>query len=265
MNFIPATQSTAVPPGRAALIVAHPGHELRIHGWLERFRPLVFVLTDGSGRTGKSRIASTRKVLENIHATPGPIFGRFSDIEFYEALLRGDLSRFFALARELSLHLMQANIRWIIGDRAEGYNPSHDVCRLLIDAAVAQIQPAVNNLEFPLVAAPNSDFCADTQGSFSLALTPEEYERKLEAARNYPELASEFVQAVERLGAASFHQEYFSPSNPDAFISGAASRPWYDEYGQSHVKAGFYKQALTFREHISPLYRALKSSAKVAA
>src|SRR5207302_1404403 len=31
----------------SALLVAHPGHELRVHGWLERERPLVFVLTDG--------------------------------------------------------------------------------------------------------------------------------------------------------------------------------------------------------------------------
>jgi hypothetical protein len=44
-------------------MIAHPGHELRVHHWIERTRPLVFVLTDGSGHTGVSRLASTTAVL----------------------------------------------------------------------------------------------------------------------------------------------------------------------------------------------------------
>ena len=42
--------STAV---KDFLFVAHPGHELCVHGWLEIARPKVFVLTDGSGRSGR--------------------------------------------------------------------------------------------------------------------------------------------------------------------------------------------------------------------
>src|SRR4030095_641561 len=34
----------SLPDTRAALVSAHPGHELRVHGWLEIARPLVFVL-----------------------------------------------------------------------------------------------------------------------------------------------------------------------------------------------------------------------------
>src|SRR4051794_29308473 len=52
-----------LPRGRAALVVAHPGHELRVHGWIEAVRPLVHVLTDGSGSSGRSRLESTRRVL----------------------------------------------------------------------------------------------------------------------------------------------------------------------------------------------------------
>ena len=32
---------------RAALVIAHPGHELRIHHWLERVKPRVFVQNQG--------------------------------------------------------------------------------------------------------------------------------------------------------------------------------------------------------------------------
>src|SRR5256885_1892784 len=51
-------------PLRAAVVVAHPGHELRVHGFLCAFRPLLLVLTDGSGRGGASRLPSTSALLE---------------------------------------------------------------------------------------------------------------------------------------------------------------------------------------------------------
>jgi len=49
---------------KSTLVIAHPGHELRVCHWLELAQPTVFILTDGSGRSGKSRLGSTTKVLE---------------------------------------------------------------------------------------------------------------------------------------------------------------------------------------------------------
>src|SRR4051812_8757577 len=72
---------------RAALIIAHPGHELRVHHWLEQAKPLVFVLTDGSGRTTQSRLASTSKILQQAGATSGSIYGRFPDATIYSIML----------------------------------------------------------------------------------------------------------------------------------------------------------------------------------
>lgn len=46
----------SVPGARAGLMIAHPGHELLVHGWLEVAHPRVFVLTDGSGRCAQSRL-----------------------------------------------------------------------------------------------------------------------------------------------------------------------------------------------------------------
>src|SRR6267142_6198654 len=54
--------SASINQRRAALVVAHPSHELRVHGWLQMCHPWVLVLTDGSGRTGEPRLLSTRKV-----------------------------------------------------------------------------------------------------------------------------------------------------------------------------------------------------------
>ena len=64
----PETFRTApMPPAdgrdKAALVISHPGHELCVHHWLETARPDVFVLTDGSGRSGISRLDSTTKII----------------------------------------------------------------------------------------------------------------------------------------------------------------------------------------------------------
>src|SRR5262245_47381226 len=36
-------QDTPMTSSHVALVIAHPGHELRVHGWLEQVRPRVFI------------------------------------------------------------------------------------------------------------------------------------------------------------------------------------------------------------------------------
>src|SRR3954452_4220641 len=104
----PIISTNPAPP--TALIIGPPGHELRVHHWIERTRPLVFVLTDGSGHTGVSRLASTTAVLERAGATPGSVYGRLSDREVYRAILGGDVGLFAGLADELAAALDQAEV-----------------------------------------------------------------------------------------------------------------------------------------------------------
>src|SRR5215470_17021527 len=71
-----STGHDVLPEGPAALVISHPGHELRLFGWLRLAKPSVFILTDGSGRSDASRIASTSRILASAGANPGGIFGR---------------------------------------------------------------------------------------------------------------------------------------------------------------------------------------------
>src|SRR3954452_6829734 len=87
LAYLTGNAGSSVSSTRALLIVGHPGHELRVYGWLAATRPIVHVLTDGSGREGKSRIASTTAVLDAVGATPGSIYGRMSDAVIYRAIL----------------------------------------------------------------------------------------------------------------------------------------------------------------------------------
>src|SRR6185436_1441495 len=99
----------------SALIVAHPGHELRVHGWLERERPLVCVLTDGSGHSGVSRLPSTLRVLRRAGARPGPVFGRFTDRALYEVLLGGRIEILASVACELAKVLATEHVERVAG------------------------------------------------------------------------------------------------------------------------------------------------------
>src|ERR1044072_660441 len=85
---------------RGALVVAHPGHELRIHHWLERARPVTLVLTDGSGHGERGRINSTTTVLDRVGARRGVIYGPLSDRQLYRAILAGEHDLFTRLADE---------------------------------------------------------------------------------------------------------------------------------------------------------------------
>lgn len=241
------------------LIVAHPGHELRVHGWMESERPEVLVLTDGSGSAGVSRLAATEEVLRRAKCRPGPVFGPFSDRELYAVLLEGRIEPLVALAREVAEVLVERRARRVAGDAIEGFNPSHDLCRVLIDAAVSiasrRLGSTIANYDFLLEGSPTHD----GDGSIRLELGDEALERKLAASRAYSELAHEVDRALERHGEGAFRIECLRPADPEAELESLVEDPpYYERYGEGQVAAGRYQQVLRFREHFLPLARTLR-------
>jgi hypothetical protein len=271
---------------RAALVVAHPGHELRVYGWLEATRPRVYVLTDGSGRTQQSRVASTDEVLSSVEAPRGSIYARLTDAALYTAILDHDFDLFIVLADELAAALARERIEFVAGDAAEGYNPAHDACRLILDAAVALVRretgARIDNFEFTLVGRP--DECAEESRAAArwLRLDDETFARKLLAARNYPELAAEVEAALVGAGSTGLraHPDLAARSGLSSsgtsgetfrveclrpVTAGAQDRrgfeepPFYEHYGERQVAAGHYARVLRYREHMLPLAEALRS------
>ena len=246
---------------RAALIVAHPGHELRVHGWLEVARPLTFVLTDGSGSSGEGRLASTTRVLNRTGARAGCVYGRMTDREFYASVVDRDYARFIGLAREIATELEAEAIQYVVGDAVEGYNPTHDVCHLIVGAALSLLpcdQAPVERFDFLLEGRP--DTCPERVRSRALWLELDDaaLARKVEAARSYPELAAEVDRTVAKVGMDAFRVECLRPVDrrrPSA--SRPADPPYYETYGEAQVAAGHYEKVLRYREHIQPLATAL--------
>lgn len=245
-------------------MVGHPGHELRAHGWMEIARPVVCVLTDGSGSSGEGRLESTTRVLERTGARRGPIYGRMSDRDVYTAILDHDLDLFRRLADELCAVLVEHRATCVVGDAVEGYNPSHDVCRLVINTAVRMADRALGapiaNYDFVLVGAPD-ELPRGVRGEVvRLSLDDEALARKLESANAYPELAGEVAAAVGRFGVAPFQREFLRPVELDDRLGWPADEvPFYERHGEKRVAEGVYDRVLRFREHVVPVAEALWS------
>lgn len=276
-------EDTAAPERRTLLVIAHPGHELRVHGWLETTRPEVWVLTDGSGRTGCSRIDSTTRVLEATGSAPGPIYGNMTDIDLYNAVLSRENKLFIEIVDRLANTVIQSKVECVAGDAQEGYNPAHDICRLIINAAATLVKRKTNreilNYDFTLVATPG--YCPDELRARARFFNLDEaaFMRKIHAARNYPELQAEVESALngshtpalakdsylsERLRADygvtqanNFRIECLRPVNANGAHLFHDQKPFYEEYGERKVRAGHYTDVLRYREHMLPLAVAL--------
>ena len=194
--------SASINQRRGALVVAHPSHELRVHGWLQMCRPWVLVLTDGSGRTGEPRLLSTTKVLDDAGAQPGSLYGKYRDTDVYDAFLRQDFSFFFGIAEDLAEELSRKKIEYVVGDADEGYSPTHDVCRLLTNAAVTLVRrrtgQQIRNFDFAVVGPPDECPAAIYNQAIWFHLDDDAFRQKLAAARGYNTKLALDVEAALR-------------------------------------------------------------------
>src|SRR4051794_5659019 len=103
-NFGPRS---SIRSARAHLLVAHPGHELLLYGWIIQTRPVVHVLTDGSGAACPSRLGATAGFLADGGATPGSVFGPLTDRAAYAILLDRDRDALMSLVTRLADDLIR--------------------------------------------------------------------------------------------------------------------------------------------------------------
>ncbi|MFA6958136.1 MAG: hypothetical protein WC538_19890 [Thermoanaerobaculia bacterium] len=250
---------------REALVVGHPGHELRVDGWLTLAKPLTFVMTDGSGPTGAGRFASTEAILRDAGAIRGSVFGAMTDRAAYDAILSGDVALFRGLSDAIAAELVEHDITSVAGDGWEGYNPVHDACRLVIDAAVALASQrsgrAIENWSFPLVGRP--DFASPGEETRFFVLDDAAFARKLEKAARYRELAADVEWAFAEYGRDAFRTEVLTriprPAWDDArFLH---ERPFYEEHGEARVREGKYAELIRYRDHVVPIAEGLRELA----
>jgi len=252
---------------KSGLVIAHPGHELRVWHWLELAQPAVFVLTDGSGRSGKSRLGSTTNILQQAGARIGSsIFGWVTDLDLYHAILRRDFEFFIMLAEELSQQLHEQEIEYVAGDAIEGYNPAHDLCRLIINSAMViskhRRRIVMDNFDFLLSGRPDVYEAQTHSQAITLHLNDKELETKLKAARGYRELQDEIDSTLNDYGPEAFRTECLRPVKNTNCCYYLQETPFYERYGEKQVAAGFYNDVIRYREHMLPLAEALRHHAE---
>ncbi len=222
--------------------------------------PTVCCLTDGSGSSTAPRIDETHRLLARAGARAGAIFGAVSDRVIYDAMLARDVEPFRDLVRELTGVL--AGVDYVVGDASEGYNPTHDVCRLVIDAAVRRARARsgrpIASYAFPLVGPPRP-WTESGPDDVDLLLDDAALGRKLEAARDYVALDAEVALALGQLGPEPFRCEAFAyVAADDVATAVGEEQPFYERYGEQRVSEGAYARVVRLREHVLPIAEALR-------
>jgi hypothetical protein len=260
-----------LPSVKTAVIIGHPAHELRIYRFMELYKPQFYILTDGAGTTGRSRVAASKQIIENAGAKTSSVLGRFSDPEMYRIIREFDTKPLTDLLEEIVEDLVKNEIELIAGDAIEGFNPTHDLCRYLINAIIkiynSRKRKQVQNFDFLLDGPPAAFNQEADNRDIILKLSAADFSRKISAAEGFLEIASEIKGAIERNGKDAFYYECLRPVQAlDQFTGWSTDIPFYESFGLSRVQSGVYSQVISFEKHLLPLGRFLaKYSEKVCA
>lgn len=184
-----------------------------------------------------------------------------SDKELYRAILAQDADIFLDLMAKIAGILRHEAIDYVVGDAAEGANPGHDICRLVLNAALSRAERdtdrRIRNFEFPLEGPPDGAPRRET-GSIRLCLDDDAFGRKFAAAEAYPELAADMARTLSMHERQMFRIESLHPVDYGLEIAHLFEHPpLYERYGAQQVAAGFYDDVIRFREHLAPLAKRL--------
>jgi len=233
------------------LLVAHPGHELLLHGWLSRTHPTVHVLTDGSGYDQAPRIAQTAELLRESGAKAGSIFGRLTDRQAYAMILNGDAELLVSLVAELAAAIEVQRPDIVVSDAVEGYNPVHDLCRIIAGAAIVMSGADVKHYEYAVVGHPS-----ESAEGFRIELDDAAHAAKMEQVRRSAPQLSDAAELLVRYGADAYRREVFSPVadwralGPHKPLD---EPPLYERLGAERVAAHRYDQVIRRDRHLVPL------------
>lgn len=265
---IPVRQPTQMQDEdcRYALLLGHPGHELRVLGWASRQRPAVSLLTDGSGSEGESRVPMSLEVLDAIGCRTRS-HGGLDDAGIYAAILAGRIDLFLGVAEQFADWLQLQDVDRVVSDGVEGYNPTHDLCAAMTACAVrkcvARNGRDIKHYTFPLVGP--SVPAAVPDGAIVVELDESEVAAKLALSRGYAAraggaLVAEVEEMIERLGTSGFAREMLAPADLDRdFAAFVQTKPFYESYGEKKVAAGVYAEAIRFEQHMLPILDALQA------
>lgn len=246
-----------------ALVVAHPGHELRVSGWYELARPRLFVLTEGSRSGDQGRLLCAQSLANRTGAKLGSLFGRFRDREIYAAILARDQTPFIRWTADLADALVALDPALLVTDSWQMYNVGHDLthvmARVAAGRAAAHLRRAIEVVEFevmPIALAGGRPWGSE---AFRVMLDDASLARKYTMVENYQDLREEFRQTLALEGRDAQRFEIFrSVVDFDALMPAPGTVPPYERYGEQRVDAGVYRDVIRWSEHVRGIVEAIR-------
>jgi len=234
------------------LILAHPGHELRIHHWLELKKPRIYLLTDGSGGHHSARTRYSRDVVEAAGATAGAIFGDIPDTVWYKALLAGDSGVFADVLTRIRADLSGMQDVQIVSDAVDGYNPMHDLAYAFGNALNRLLQSTKpGRKQLCSAAVPNVSGVVEVEIQLDSAARA----RKVAAVKAYTPLADEARQILDR-DPQCFDRELLISQH---FDWDAPWTPEWERVGKERVAKKVYDRCITYKDNVQPVAQQLMS------
>jgi hypothetical protein len=168
---------------------------------------------------------------------------------------------FVGLAEELASALEQTGVDCVAGDAVEGFNPTHDVCRLIVDGAVSIVRRRtgreMRNYDFLLHGSPE----LSRPGSIVVRLDEPALAQKLAAAHAYDEMRAEVEAALRRYGRQTFAIECLRPVTRQLDASRfERDLPDYERFGERRVSEGRYLEIIRYRDHLRPIVTAIENA-----
>ncbi|MER8749912.1 hypothetical protein NKH57_11620 [Mesorhizobium sp. M1050] len=234
------------------LILAHPGHELRIHHWLELKKPRIYLLTDGSGGRHSARTQYSRDVVEAVGATAGAVFGDIPDAAWYKALLARDCGVFADVLARINLDVSDMKDVQIVSDAVDGYNPMHDLAYAFGNALNRLLQSTrPGRKQLCTAAVPNVPGVIEVETQLDSAART----RKMAAVKAYTPLADEARQILDR-DPQCFDREFLISQH---FDWDAPWTPEWERIGKERVVNKVYDRCITYKENVQPVAQRLVS------
>lgn len=241
---------TEAASGRPLLLHAHPGHELRLFGWMEQHKPTLFLMTDGSGG-GVSRTHHSLEIVKRTGACAGAAFGLAPDRDWYAAVLAGDQSLFGSVIEAVVHAATALAATRIVSDAVDGYNPMHDLCEVVAASAVAVLKSRGHAVEHLVARAVSGG--DDTDVVSTIRLDRQTLVRKQSAIESYMPLAEEVRRLLQEEPDALACERLRRPT----FAWGERWSPSWENIGASRVAASKYAQRIEYLSHVRPLALAL--------
>lgn len=247
---------------QAALVIAHPAHEMRVHHWLTIARPVTYILTSGS-RSGddRTRLDASAQIIIGAGARYVDGWGAIQDKNLYRQILEGDAAHFLSLTQALADDLVAREVSIVVTDSWQQYNVAHDLTHVIARhaATIAALRmgrdlPVVDYPVIPYRLVPNA---VKGKTVLDIRLSEQDAAAKDAAVRTIPLISHEVAEIVAAEGADAFSTEQFNLPLPlQDLVPGREGQPYYEEFGEQRVRSGIYMDVIR-ASHMSRLTRAL--------